>query len=78
MEAMTRRYPTQDQGESIAEYFSDYEQLAVQRGIGRVVEAVAALRIDPEQIFFPRPDEIAAEMKRQRLRRLPPHVYAQG
>lgn len=35
-------------------------------------------RIDPEQRFFPRPDEVAAEIKRQALKKVPSHVYARG
>jgi hypothetical protein len=61
----------------VAEYFADYEQLAVRRGVDKVAEAIQALRIDPDQQFFPKPDEIAAEMKRQRLKKLPSHLYAQ-
>ena len=78
MDGLTRRYPSQDQEESIGEFFSDYEQLAVRKGLQRVVEAVQALRIDPEQRFFPRPDEVAAEIKRQALKKAPSHVYARG
>ena len=73
-----RRYPAQDQGESTDEYFIDYEQLAIERGVDKVAKAVSALRRDPEQRFFPRPDEVAAEMKRQRLKNVPSHIYAQG
>jgi hypothetical protein len=65
MDGLTRRYPSQDQQESIGEFFADYEQLAVRKGMQRVVEAVQALRIDPEKRFFPRPDEVAAEIDRQ-------------
>jgi len=78
MDGLARRYPSQDQQENIGEFFADYEQLAVRKGLQRVVEAVQALRIDPEQRFFPRPDEVAAEIKRQALKKVPSHVYAQG
>ena len=78
MEGLTRRYPSQDQQESVAEYFADYEQLAVKKGIQRVVEAVQALRIDPDQKFFPRPDEVASEIQRQWLKKLPSDIYARG
>lgn len=78
MEGLTRRYPSQDQAESVAEYFKDYEQLAVRKGVAKVCEAVQALRIDPGQIFFPRPDEVAAEMERLRLKRVPSDIYARG
>ena len=66
MESLTRRYPSQGQEESIAEYFRDYERLALRYSLLRVEEAVAALRIDPEQKFFPRPDEVASQIKRDR------------
>ena len=66
MDGLTRRYPSQDQQESIGEFFADYEQLAVRKGLQRVVEAIQALRIDPEQKFFPRPDEVASEIERQK------------
>jgi hypothetical protein len=78
MEALTRRFPTQDQGESIAEYFADFEQLAVKHGIERLSEAVKLLRVDPEQEFFPKPNEVARKIEYLRLRRLPSHIYAQG
>ena len=50
----------------------------MRRRLLRSVEAVQALRIDPEQRFFPRPDEVAAEIKRQALKKVPSHVYARG
>jgi hypothetical protein len=78
MEGLTRRYPSVDQADSVGEYFKDYERLAVSKGIEKVEAAITALRIDPEQIFFPRPDEVAREMERLRLKTVPSHVYAQG
>jgi hypothetical protein len=78
MEALTRRYPNQDQAESVAEYFADYEQLAIRKGVNKVAEAIASFRIDPEQEFFPKPNEIAAEMERLRLKKVPSHIYARG
>ena len=78
MEGLTRRYPSQDQAESVAEYFADYEQLAIKKGLPKIEEAINALRIDPDQEFVPRPNEVAAEIERLRLKRLPSHLYAQG
>ncbi len=60
------------------EYLKDYEALALKHSLQRVKEAIAALRIDPNQQFLPRPDEVAAEIDRQRLKRLPSHIYARG
>jgi hypothetical protein len=69
MEGLTRRYPSQDQGESIAEYFKDYEQLVLKYSLHRVKEAVDALRISRDQKFFPKPDEVDEEIERQRQSR---------
>lgn len=78
LDSLTRRYPMQDQAESVEEYFKDFEQLAIRKGIEKVQEAIQSLRIDPEQEFFPRPNEIAAEMERLRLKKVPSHIYARG
>jgi hypothetical protein len=78
MEGLTRRYPAQDQGESVEEYFADYEQLAIQKGVDKVAEAVALLRIDPEQDFFPTPTQVARKMEYLRLKKVPSDVYARG
>lgn len=78
LEGLTRRYPSQDLADAMPEYGADYEALTVKFSIERVERAVAALRIDPAQTFFPRPDEVAAEIERQQLRKVPSHVYARG
>ena len=78
MDGLTRRYPSQDQQESIGEFFADFEQLAIQKGMRRVIDAVNALRINPDQRFFPRPDEVAREINRQSLKKVPSHLYARG
>ena len=60
------------------EYLTDFEQLALKYSLQKVEDAISSLRIDPEQEFFPKPNEVAAEIERQRLKRLPSHIYAQG
>lgn len=65
MEALARRYPSQDHESSIREYHRDYERLAKKHGIAHVAEAIMSLRIDPDQGFFPRPDEVAAKIEIQ-------------
>jgi len=69
MEQMVRRWPGQDAEDSIEAYLVDMEQLAIRHGLQRVLEAVAALRIDAKQRFFPRPDEVSAEIEQQRSER---------
>lgn len=44
----------------------DYERLALKFSLQKVIDALYALRIEPEQKFFPKPDEIAAEISRKR------------
>jgi hypothetical protein len=46
-------------------YLFDCEQLALKFSFGQVRDALASLRIRPGQAFFPRPDEVAAEIERQ-------------
>lgn len=65
MDELVRRYPSQDQGESIEAYQVDLEALAVKCSLPRVVAALRELRIRPGQTFFPRPDEVATEIERQ-------------
>lgn len=65
-ESLLRRYPGQDQEESVLEYQKDYERLAMVYSVTQVQQAVAALRIKPDQKFFPRPDEVAAQIERDR------------
>ncbi len=57
------RYPNQDLTESIEGYLQDFEQVALKYSIPRFRDALAALRIKPGQGFFPRPDEVAAEIE---------------
>jgi hypothetical protein len=64
MDALTRRYPAQDQEESIEVYQQDFEALALKYSLGRVVAAMRELRIRPGQKFFPRPDEVSEEIER--------------
>jgi hypothetical protein len=73
-----KRYPNQDMSETLEEYMKDLEKLALRYSLQSVEDAITALRIDPEQEFFPTPDEIAAQMKRARLRNVPSHIYARG
>lgn len=76
MDGLARRYPSVDQEESADEYFQDFKRLALKHGVGKVAEAMQALRIDPDQHFFPRPDEVAAEIRRIDNKALPSHLYA--
>lgn len=78
MEKSARRWPVEENGESIEEYMADWEQLAIKHGIGKVEEAIQELRVDPDQRFFPRPDEVAAKMRQIRLKNVPSHIYARG
>ena len=78
LESLAKRYPTQDQTETIQEYMKDYAALVLRYSLRQVEEAVAALRVDPRQEFFPKPNEVAAEIERQRLRHVPSHIYARG
>ena len=73
-----KRYPNQELTESMGEYLADYEQLSLKYSLQKVEDAVAALRIDPEQRFFPTPDEVAQKIKQTRLRSIPSHLYARG
>jgi hypothetical protein len=43
-----------------------------------VEDAIAKLRIDPEQDFFPTPNDVADQIERDRLRKVPSHIYARG
>ena len=65
LEKTQRRWPTQDNAESIEEYLTDLEQLSLKYSLRRVAAALEALRVKPGQSFFPRPDEIAGEIEEQ-------------
>jgi hypothetical protein len=60
---MAQRYPSQDLTDSLEGYLADYEQLTLKYSLPKVQAALAALRIDPKQAFFPRPDEVAAQIE---------------
>jgi len=60
-----KRWPSQDQQDSAEAYLEDFERLAQKYSTSAVIEALSALRISPEQRFFPRPDEIATEIEIQ-------------
>jgi len=66
LETLIRRYPSQDLTDAIGEYMRDFEALALKYSLPAVQRAIEALRIDPEQKFFPRPDEVAEEIEAQR------------
>jgi hypothetical protein len=66
MEKLARRYPTVDQQSSVREYLADFEKLAIRSSLESVIEAFEELRINPAQEFFPKPDEVAREIQRQR------------
>ena len=73
-----KRYPNQDLTDAIPEYMVDLERLALKYSLQKVEDAIAALRIDPEQHFFPTPDEVAQKIEKTRLKSVPSHVYARG
>jgi hypothetical protein len=60
VEQTAKRYPNQ---ESMEGYLQDFEQVALKYSLPRFRDALAALRIKPGQGFFPRPDEVAAEIE---------------
>jgi hypothetical protein len=62
---MADRYPSQDLRDSMEGYLWDFEQLALKYSLPKVQAALAALRIQPGQRFFPRPDEVAGEIEAQ-------------
>lgn len=62
---MADRYPAQDLRDSMEGYLWDFEQLALKYSLPKIQTALAALRIQPGQRFFPRPDEVAAEIEAQ-------------
>ena len=62
----------------MGEYLADFERLALKFSLQKVEDAIAALRIDPEQEFFPKPNEVADEIERQISKKLPSHIYARG
>jgi hypothetical protein len=66
MEGLMRRYPAQDHGETAAEFFRDYERLALKYSLPKVLRAVEALRIKRGHKFFPSPDEVDEEIEEQR------------
>lgn len=73
-----KRYPNQDLTDALPEYMRDLEQLSLRYSLLQVEDAIAALRVDPEQVFFPTPNEIAAHIQRAKLKKLPSHLYARG
>jgi hypothetical protein len=53
--------------------------LIQRHGARALQDAVNALRIDPDrEDFYPGPGEVAQEIKRQALKKVPSHVYARG
>lgn len=66
MEALARRYPGQDLESTIGEFHRDYEALALKYSLAKMIRAVEELRIDPNQKFFPKPDEIAERIEQRR------------
>lgn len=62
---MADRYPAQDLKDSMEGYLWDFEQLALKYSLPKVQTALEALRIQPGQRFFPRPDEVAEKIEAQ-------------
>ena len=50
----------------------------VSRGDLLDVFGLMVAEIDPEQEFFPKPNEVADEIERQISKKLPSHIYARG
>lgn len=73
-----RRYPSQENEESIEEYLTDFEQLSLKYSLQSVKDALCRLRIDPDQEFFPKPNEVARNIEQNRLKSVPSHIYARG
>jgi len=61
---LMKRFAHQDMTAAMPEYVADFEKLAVKYSLPKLEAAVEALRIDPEQAFFPKPDEVAKELER--------------
>jgi hypothetical protein len=59
-------YPGQDLSASLPGWLQSFERLAVKYSAREVSEAIRELLIAPGQAFFPRPDEVADEIVRQR------------
>lgn len=66
LEKAQRRWPNQDTAESMEEYLADFEQLALKYSLLKLSDAFDALRIAPDQAFFPKPDEVAEWIERKR------------
>jgi hypothetical protein len=78
LERTARRYPNQDLSETLPEYLTDFEQLAIKHGLGEVEDAIVKLRTDPDFDYFPTPNEVARQIKTAKLRNVPSHIYARG
>ena len=62
---MAKRWPNQENEDTIAEFLTDFEQLALKYSLQKVIQGIYTLRIDPNQKFFPKPDEVAEEIENQ-------------
>jgi hypothetical protein len=65
LDSLVRRYPSQDLSASMAEYQRDYKRLCLKYSLPTVLAAVEELRLDPEQTFFPRPEEAAKRIEQR-------------
>lgn len=75
LDSLTRRYPSQDLEPSIEEYAKDYERLAQTFSVAVVQAAVDRLRLRSDQKFFPRPEEVKAEIENERDRKIVPGLH---
>ena len=66
LEREQRRWPNQDTSDSMEEYLGDFEKLALKYSLQQIEEALEILRIDPEQAFFPKPNEVAEIIEAER------------
>ena len=73
-----KRYPNQDLTDALPEYMRDFEMLALKYSLQKVEDAIAALRVNPDQDFFPTPNEVADRIERMRLKKVPSHIYSRG
>ncbi|MGO9433149.1 MAG: hypothetical protein ACLP00_02515 [Terracidiphilus sp.] len=60
-----RRYLNQQLGQAAAEYLEDFEILAQRYSLQRIGRAIQELRLNPNQRFFPAPNEVVAEILKQ-------------
>lgn len=66
LEKAQRRWPNQDNSETIEEMLADFESLSLKYSLPIVEAAIERLRIAPSQRFFPTPSDVAEEIEAKR------------